>query len=710
MLKKSSAETGSPSRERHLRLDTPVQYLKGVGPRRAALLKSVSVQTTEDLLNYIPRRYLDRSTVTPISQLKPQQSATVVGRVETAGFQRGRKQRFTVILSDRTGYLNCTWFHGLEYLPKRFQTGDTVVVSGTVTLYHGKQMTHPEFEILSGEDDELIHTGRVVPLYPSTAELKKARLDSRGLRRIIKFALDNLEASIPEVLPPAVRSSHQLLTRQSALENIHFPETMQKAREARRRLAFDELFFMELSLALRRNRRLEKADGIVFPRANGLIRRLLDELSFELTAAQKRILHEIRADMKRKEQMNRLLQGDVGSGKTVVALIAMLIAVQNDFQAALMAPTEILAEQHYLTLRPLLDKLGVHANLLLGGMRKSVREKTLKAIETGRAGIVIGTHALIQEDVSFRRLGLVVIDEQHRFGVIQRAALRDKGVHPDVLVMTATPIPRSLSMTIYGDLDVSILGEMPPGRRPIKTLWHGDRQRERTYRFLDDQMERGRQVYVVCPLVEQSEKLDLKAAEDMAERLGGKIFPHRTVDLLHGRLPSREKEKRMRAFARGRTDLLVCTTVVEVGVDVPNATVMLVEHAERYGLAQLHQLRGRVGRGHEQSFCLLMASYPLSDEAKLRLKTLCRTNDGFEIAEVDLRMRGPGEIFGTRQHGLPELKVADLVDDVDLLRQARREAFDIVEKDPQLSHPQHEDLKDILQTSYGYRMELAEVG
>jgi ATP-dependent DNA helicase RecG len=709
-LNRISTRSGDSAQKRKLQLQTPVQYLKGVGPRRAALLKSVGVETVEDLLYSIPRRYLDRSTVTPVSRLTPGQTATVIGKVETAGFQRGRRRRFTVILSDRTGFLNCTWFHGLEYLPRRFQAGDTVAVSGTVTRYHGMQMTHPEFEILSGEDDELIHTGRVVPLYPSTAELKKAHLDSRGLRRIIKPALDRIREDIPEVLPAEVRASNRLMSREEALENIHFPADLSRAREARRRLAFEELFFLELSLALQKNQRRERTDGIVFAEANGLIRRLLEVLDFELTAAQKRVLHEIRADMKRGEQMNRLLQGDVGSGKTMVALITMLIAVQNEYQAALMAPTEILAEQHYLTLKTLLDQLDVRAVLLIGGMRKPAREKALEEIGSGRAQVVIGTHALIQESVSFHRLGLAVIDEQHRFGVVQRAALRGKGLHPDVLVMTATPIPRSLSMTIYGDLDVSVLDEMPPGRRPIKTERYDDRRRQQAYRFVDEQMERGRQIYVVCPLVEQSEKLDLKAAEEMAEKLGREIFPHRTVDLLHGRLTSREKEKRMKAFTEGRTDLLVCTTVVEVGVDVPNATVMLVEHAERYGLAQLHQLRGRVGRGREQSYCLLMASYPLSEEAKLRLQTLCRTNDGFEIAEVDLRMRGPGEIFGTRQHGLPELKVADLVDDVELLRQARQGAFDLVERDPRLSDPQHTHLKKILATGYGYRMELAQVG
>jgi ATP-dependent DNA helicase RecG len=700
---------GKSARE-SLRLDTPVQYLKGVGPRRATLLKSVGVESVEDLLHYIPRRYLDRSTLTLISRLKADQTATVLGRVESFGFQRGRAPRFVLILSDQTGFLQCTWFHGLEYLPKVFQTGDTVAVSGTVTSYRGKQMIHPEFEILSGDDDELIHTGRVVPLYPSTAELKRARLDSRGLRRIIKPALDRIGGLIPEILPPPVVERNGLLARWNAFQNVHFPESIAMAREARRRLAFEELFFLEISLALQHSGRRLKADGIAFPKANGLIRQLLDVLSFELTKAQKRVLHEIRADMKKSEQMNRLLQGDVGSGKTVVALITMLIAVENGYQAALMAPTEILAEQHFLTLRRLLDTLEVPAVMLLGGMRKPLREKALSAIEGGHAPIVVGTHALIQESVNFQRLGLIVIDEQHRFGVVQRAVLRGKGSHPDVLVMTATPIPRSLAMTIYGDLDVSVLDEMPPGRKPIETKWYDDRKRDQMYRFLDDQMNRGRQVYVVCPLVEQSEKLDLKAAKEMAHKLGREVFPHRTVALLHGRLPSAEKEKVMQAFSRGQIDLLVCTTVVEVGVDVANATVMLVEHAERYGLAQLHQLRGRVGRGREQSFCLLSAHYPLSDEAKLRLRTLCGTNDGFRIAEVDLRMRGPGEIFGTRQHGLPDLRVADLVDDADLLYQARQEAFAIVEKDPQLRDPGYELLRKILSSSYGHRMELAEVG
>jgi ATP-dependent DNA helicase RecG len=670
----------------------------------------VAVETVADLLNYIPRRYLDRSTLIPIDKLRPDEQATVVGRVETCGFEKGRRPRFVLILSDRTGFLHCTWFHGHEYLPKVFHTGDTVVVSGTVTLFRGKQMTHPEFEILSGDEGELIHTGRVVPLYPSTAELKRARLDSRGLRRIIKPCLDRLRAVIPETLPAALMERHRLLARETAYQNVHFPENLAMAREARRRLAFDELFFLELSLAMRRSRRLQKADGIVFEKANGLIRRLLESLSFELTKAQKKVLHEIRGDMKSDRQMNRLLQGDVGSGKTIVALITMLIAVENGYQAALMAPTEILAEQHYLTLKALLDELGVEAVLLLGGMRKSFRNKAIERIQNGQAEVVIGTHALIQESVNFARLGLVVIDEQHRFGVVQRAALRGKGANPDVLVMTATPIPRSLAMTIYGDLDVSILDELPPGRQPIKTTRHDDRKRDQIYHFLDQQMDRGRQVYVICPLVEQSEKLDLKAAKDMAHRLSSEVFPHRTVALIHGRLPSAEKEAVMQAFSQGRTDLLVSTTVVEVGVDVANASVMLIEHAERYGLSQLHQLRGRVGRGQEQSYCLLLANYPLSDDAKLRLRTLCDTNDGFEIAEVDLKMRGPGEIFGTRQHGLPELKIADLIEDAALLRQAREEAFAIVKQDPRIDRPEHRPLRDVLSGSYGKKLELAEVG
>jgi ATP-dependent DNA helicase RecG len=693
-----------------LNLATPVQYLKGVGPRRAVLMRGVGVETVEDLLNYVPRRYLDRSTVSPIAKLRLNDQATVVGKVETFGFQRGRTPRFVVILSDGTGFIHCTWFHGLEYLPKVFHVGDTVVVSGAVTLYRGKQMAHPEFEVLSGTDQELIHTGRVVPLYPSTADLKRARLDSRGMRRIIKPALDRLRNAILETLPSSIVKENGLMARGEAYQNVHFPENMEAAREARRRLAFEELFYLELSLALRKSQRRHKLDGIVFAKANGLIRALLKELSFQLTSAQKKVLHEIRADMKSKRQMNRLLQGDVGSGKTVVALITMLIAVENGYQAALMAPTEILAEQHHITLRSLLDALGVHVTLLVGGMKKSVRVKAVRAIESGQAQVVIGTHALIQETVRFDRLGLVVVDEQHRFGVVQRATLRRKGARPDVLVMTATPIPRSLAMTIYGDLDVSILNQLPPGRMPVKTKWYDDRKREEIYQFLDEQMRQGRQVYVVCPLVEQSEKLDLKAAKEMAKRLSDEVFPQWRVALLHGRMSGAEKEKVMEAFCHGQIDLLVSTTVVEVGVDVSNASVMLIEHAERYGLSQLHQLRGRVGRGKHQAYCLLLANYPLSEDAKLRLRSLCNTNDGFRIAEADLRLRGPGEIFGTRQHGLPELTVADLIEDLSLLRQARREAFALVEKDPELKESSHAPLRSTLQTRYRRKIELADVG
>ncbi|MCK4273077.1 ATP-dependent DNA helicase RecG, partial [bacterium] len=571
-------------------------------------------------------------------------------------------------------------------------------------------MTHPEFEVLSGSDHELIHTGRVVPLYPSTADLKRARLGSRGLRRIIKPALDRLGSDIPETISSAILERNGLMARWEAFQNVHFPDNIAAAKEARRRMAFEELFYLELSLALRRSRRRQRADGIVFQKANSLISRLLEELSFQLTPAQKRVLHEIRADMKSKRQMNRLLQGDVGSGKTVVALITMLIAVENGYQATLMAPTEILAEQHYLTLQNLLNKLGVQVTLLVGGMKKLPREKAMLFIENGQAQVVIGTHALIQEKVNFDRLGLVVIDEQHRFGVVQRAALRRKGVCPDVLVMTATPIPRSLAMTLYGDLDVSVLDQLPPGRMPVKTRWCDERKREEIYRFLDEQMHQGRQVYVICPLVEQSEKLDLKAAKEMAQRLTEEVFPQWRVALLHGRMPSAQKEKVMRAFSQHQIDLLVSTTVVEVGMDVSNASVMFVEHAERYGLSQLHQLRGRVGRGKHQAYCILLASYPLSEEARLRLRSLCDTNDGFRIAEVDLSMRGPGEIFGTRQHGLPELKVADIIGDADLLRVARQEAFDMVEKDPQLRGSEQTRVRCTLQKRYRSKMELADVG
>jgi len=694
------------------RLEDSVQYLKGVGPKKADALKEEGIQTVEDLIYYIPRRYLDRSTITPINELSLNSRATVLGQVEAFGMKYGRrwrrKNRYQVIIRDETGVLTLIWFEGIRYVKNKFKEGDTVIASGYVKFYDGLQIPHPEFEIISQKGEELIHTGRVIPLYPSTAILKKLHLDSRGIRSIVKPFLD--KHNIKETFPPEMASSLNLLPLGQALKNIHFPDSLDLAEEARQRLAFDELFYLELMLALRKRRYSKAEKGIQFKSPGKLIRGLLKQLRFELTLAQKKVSREIVNDMISSKRMNRLLQGDVGSGKTIVALVAILLAVENDYQAAIMAPTEILAEQHFLTIHHLLESLGVKTVLLTGSMIGSRRKEILKSIENGQAKVVIGTHALIQEGVEFKRLGLTVIDEQHRFGVMQRAKLKGKGFSPDVLVMTATPIPRTLALTVYGDLDVSVIDQMPPGRKKIKTSLLNEKSSQKLYDFLEDELKRGHQAYIVYPLVEESEKLDLKAATESFEHLQKKVFPHRKVALLHGRIKSDLREKIMKDFRNRRFDILVCTTVIEVGLDVPNATVMVIEHAERFGLSQLHQLRGRIGRGADQSHCFLKAEPPLSDEAKKRLDAMCRSDDGFKIAEWDLRLRGPGEFFGTRQHGLPELKIADIMTDVNLLYRAREWAFRIIEDDPQLNRKENSGLRMKFLRKYKEKQKLMDVG
>jgi len=692
-------------------LDQPVDKLPSIGPKRAAVLGKVGITTIEDLLYYFPRRYLDRSTMIKIGELREGQEVTVIAKVIRQGVKKGRRNRFMLIVSDGSGYLTCVWFSKLMYWQHAFKPGEWLALSGKVTEYGGFQMTHPEFDRLGKEaDGEFVHTGKIIPLYPSTEALTKAGFDSRGFRRVLTAITKNRRDAVEETLPAEIIDRHKLASLDKALENIHFPKSFSALQQAEQRLKFDELFFMELMLAYRKRQYGELHGGISFQRVGEKVRSLVDALPFELTEAQKRVLHEIRADMKSNKPMNRLLQGDVGSGKTIVALVTMLIAIENGYQAALMAPTEILAEQHYLTIRRLVETLDVRIVLLIGGQSKGEREQILNEVISGRANIVVGTHALIQESVDFQNLGLVIIDEQHRFGVMQRAVLRGKGLNPDVLVMTATPIPRTLSLTVYGDLDVSVIDEMPEGRKPIKTYWRTEKSRSKIYQFIRQLVAKGAQAYVVFPLVEESEKLDLKAATDSYEKMQKGFFAEFRLGLLHGRMNSEEKEAVMAAFKKGEVQILVSTTVIEVGVDVPNATLMIVEHAERFGLTQLHQLRGRVGRGPKQSYCILIAYGQINAEAKKRLDTMQATNDGFKIAEMDLQLRGPGEFFGTKQHGLPELRIADVVKDIKILYAAREEAFRIVREDPQLLRQEDLGTRHYFVKNYKDKYDLAWVG
>lgn len=709
--------TTKSTKEKRLfvKLTDSVQYLKGIGPERAKALKSAGIETIEDLLYYIPRRYLDRSTILPMAKVKVGSATTVIGRVEAFGRARTRRPQFHVILKDNTGFIRLAWFSRLNWIKNAFEENDLVVASGQVTFYRGLQMVHPEFEIISKKsegdvsEDELIHTGRVIPLYPSTAELKKFHLDSRGFRRVFKPLLDDIPSLTKESLPEKIVAELKLSPLSEAIRKIHFPDDLKSAEAARARLAFDELFYLELMLALRKGK-IHREEGIAFQKPGNLVRDLLKLLPFQLTDAQKRVLREISSDMMSNVSMHRLLQGDVGSGKTIVALVAMLMAVENGYQSALMAPTEILAEQHFITIHQLLESLGVKVGLLTSSVTGTERDEVLQKIKIGRAQVVLGTHALIQQKVEFFKLGLVVIDEQHRFGVMQRARLKKKGISPDVLVMTATPIPRSLALTVYGDLDVSVIDSLPPGRKSIKTSLFADSSKSKMYQFLEDELKKGHQAYIVYPLVEESEKADLKAATESYELLKEEIFPHRKLALIHGRIKNKEREKIMQIFRQGDYHILVSTTVIEVGVDVPNATVMVIEHAERFGLSQLHQLRGRIGRGADQSFCLLVANPPLSQEAEKRLRSMTATNDGFKISEMDLKLRGPGEFFGTRQHGLPELKIADIVSDAKLLYQARDWAFRIIGEDSRLNKSENQYIRSTFIRKYKKRFSLVDIG
>jgi ATP-dependent DNA helicase RecG len=681
----------------------PVKFLKGIGERRAEQLDRLGIRTARDLLWHLPHRYVDASSVTPLARAEIGQEVACIGRVVAKGVLPTRRglRIFHAVLRDDSGVLECVW-PGQAFLDRTIAVGQTLLVSGPVRFYHGRQLAPREYVVLAeaeGEADPLA-SGKVLPVYPATEGLSH-----RLIRSLVERHLDALIALSHDPLPDALRRAADLLPLAEALRAVHRPGSAQEAEQGRRRLAFDELLDLQLMLVRARAVAKRQRVGVAFEVKRDLTTRLRQNLPWELTADQHRALKEITGDMTAPERMHRLLMGDVGTGKTVVALFAMLLAVENDFQAALMAPTELLAEQHAATLGRLLEPLEIRPELLLG--RQSVAEKTAirGRLAGGQARIAVGTHALMQEGVSFRRLGLVVIDEQHRFGVEQRAALIGKGAAPDVLLLTATPIPRSLALTLYGDLDVSTLKERPPGRGTVRTGLRMAKQRDQVLDFVRQECGRGRQAYVVLPVIEESERADLRAATTMAQSLAAR-WTELKVGLVHGRLKPEERDDTMRRFRAGEIQVLVATTVIEVGIDVPNATVMLVEHPERFGLAQLHQLRGRIGRGAEESYCILLADGPGMD----RLRAFAANRDGFRIAELDLAERGMGDLIGARQSGGFELRHAQLPVDEDLLARARELATGLIGADPALQRSDHQPLRERAVSRYPRAMELFRVG
>ena len=687
-------------------LRTPLQFLKGIGPRRAELLARKGLLTVEDALLFAPTRHEDRTKLTPLRALRPGDTVTCAGVI--AGISpppRRSRQPLKVMLRDSSGFATAVFFGPRAYLARTMKRGQRLILHGKIRTFDGQiTIQEKDWEIVEPGDDDRIHAGRLVPIYSLTEGLAQ-----RPLRALMHGLVESSAGQVVDPVPEAVRHRRRLVELGEALRGAHFPQTEGELTVARRRLAFDDFLFFQLGLAILRARATQ-ARGIAFRPSTRLEAQLRASLPFTLTDAQERVWDEIRQDMAAPFPMHRLLQGDVGSGKTIVAALAVLTAVEAGYQTAVMAPTEILVEQHFMTFQQLLAPLGVPISLLTSSVKPREREARRAAVAAGEVACVVGTHALVQQAVTFRRLGLVVVDEQHRFGVAQRARLRAKGESPDLLVMTATPIPRTLALTLYGDLDLSVIDKLPPGRQPVKTVARGEANRKAIYGFLREQIRAGRQVYVVCPLVEESEATDLKAASDMARYLQGEVFPDLTVGLIHGRLSFEDKDVMMRRFKAGEIHLLVSTTVIEVGIDVPNASVMLVEHAERFGLSQLHQLRGRVGRGPWKSYCILLVAGRPGDEGRRRLEAMTATNDGFRIAEADLELRGPGEFFGTRQSGLPEFRVADLLRDAPILEEARREAIAIVAADSELCEPVNRGLREALLARWRGKLSLASSG
>jgi ATP-dependent DNA helicase RecG len=686
-----------------LYLDMPVNYLKGVGPARAEALRRLGIVTARDLLFHIPHRYEDASTITPIASLEPGMDGTIIGTVISKGIIPTRKglRIFQAVLKDTTGMIEASW-PGQPFLDRTIEKGDIMLLTGPVRFFHGRQL-QPREHIQLGKEDDLVKGGKVLAVYPATEGLS-----FKVIRGIIDAHLDSLLALLREYLPDDLLDMAGVPSLRDAVRMVHRPQTIAEGLRGRARLAFEELLFVHVlhrrGNALKRERR----SGIAFQNRRQLTSALKKVLPFTLTNAQMVAVREIVADMSSDRKMHRLLQGDVGSGKTIVALFAAMLAMENGYQAAIMAPTELLAEQHVRTFMSLLEPLGIEPVLVTGSLSSRSRRSAAEKLASGEPVLAVGTHALVQDTAVFGRLGFVTIDEQHRFGVEQRAAISAKGESPDVLLMSATPIPRSLALTVYGDLDVSTLDERPAGRQPVTTVMRPESARERVLQFVARETEKGRQAYVIYPVIEESEKTDLKAATTMYEQLSAGAFAGRVVALIHGRVPADEREKTMRAFRDGKIDVLVSTTVVEVGIDVANATVMLIEHPERFGLSQLHQLRGRVGRGAEASYCILLGDF--GAEAAERLRIFVDTDDGFEIARADLRLRGMGNLFGAEQSGETTFKIADPIRDEELNIKARMAAEQLLDRDPELRAAENAGIRKVLSARYSRALELFQVG
>jgi ATP-dependent DNA helicase RecG len=682
-------------------LNTSISYLKGVGPNRADLLKSeLGIYSFADLINFFPNRYIDRTQFFKINQLQQNSSEIqVVGKISAIkSVQQKRGSRLVATFVDETGTMELVWFRGVKWIKDALKVNTPYVIFGKANYFNGAfSMPHPEMELLADYKKSL--RSAMQPVYPSTEKLTNKGITNRVVSKMMESLFEELHSSFKETLSTSIISNLNLISKTDALLNIHFPKNQELLTRAQNRLKFEELFFIQLQLIRKKMIRKAKIKGFSFDKVGHYFNSFYkNNLPFDLTDAQKRVLKEIRKDVGSNAQMNRLLQGDVGSGKTIVALLTMLIALDNGFQAALMAPTEILATQHYNSLVELLNGLDVTVKLLTGSVKTKDRRIIHEQLESGELNILIGTHALIEDKVQFKNLGIAIIDEQHRFGVAQRAKLWKKNeLPPHVLVMTATPIPRTLAMSVYGDLDISVIDELPPGRKEIVTAHRYDKNRLSVFKFLKEEIAKGRQVYVVYPLINESEAMDYKDLMDGYESISREFpIPQYQVSIVHGKMKAEDKEYEMQRFLKGETQIMVATTVIEVGVNIPNASVMVIESAERFGLSQLHQLRGRVGRGAEQSYCILMTSFKLSDDAKIRLNTMVETSDGFKISEVDLKLRGPGNLMGTQQSGVLNLKIADIIKDSQILKTARRIAIEILTNDPGLNIPEN----GVIKTTY----------